>query len=301
MCTSPLNAIIYKDLSGSNVVKILDRVTAANMPPGSLTPLPCGQCSECRAQRARVWANRLTWEATRYRQDNCWFITLTYDNDSLIYGGSAVPTLHMDDVSAFIKRLRKHYGNPGIRFYAAGEYGGHTYRPHYHLILYGVSISDNQLWSAAEHRLYRSATIERLWNHGNVILAPYSWATGCYCAGYISSKLTGQAAKQYEQLGVEPPSSRMSRRPGIAADYVKACLTLNPTGMLIVPGEQSKVVQYHRQAWLKLRDLNPKRYEILHARYIDAIEATTVSRTDAQLNQIEELAQELRKKRRTKN
>lgn len=301
MCTSPLNAIMYKDLSGSNVVKILDRVTASNMPPGSLTPLPCGQCSECRAQRARVWANRLTWEATRYRQDNCWFVTITYNDDSLIYGGSAVPTLHMDDVSAFIKRLRKHYGNPGIRFYAAGEYGGHTYRPHYHMILYGVTLNDLTLWSAGAYRLYRSPTIELLWKHGNCIIAPFSWATGCYAAGYISSKLTGKAAKQYEQLGIEPPSSRMSRRPGIAADYVKACLKLNPTGMLIVPGEQSRIVQYHRQAWLKLAELDPQRYEILHARYIDAIEATTVSRTDAQLNQIEELAKYLHSKRRIKN
>lgn len=64
------------------------------------------------------------------------FITLTYSNDEQTFGN-----LDKTHLQLFIKRLRKKYKKP-ITYYAIGEYGGKTFRPHYHIILFGVSHLD---------------------------------------------------------------------------------------------------------------------------------------------------------------
>lgn len=48
------------------------------------------------------------------------------------------------DIQLFIKRLRKanskHTDMPAIKYYAVGEYGGRTQRPHYHIILFNAKL-----------------------------------------------------------------------------------------------------------------------------------------------------------------
>ena len=82
--------------------------------------IPCGQCIECRLQYARDWANRCMLEA-QYHDEN-WFLTLTYDDDHLpdrhelvnCDTGEIVPSpivsLNKDELSSFMKRLRKNTG-----------------------------------------------------------------------------------------------------------------------------------------------------------------------------------------------
>ena len=60
------------------------------------------------------------------------YITLTYNDDHLPANGSLQPR----DLQLFWKRLRK-ARTPGIRYYACGEYGDQTARPHYHAIIFG--------------------------------------------------------------------------------------------------------------------------------------------------------------------
>lgn len=46
-----------------------------------------------------------------------------------------------------MKRLRKYLEPVKVRFFACGEYGDNTYRPHYHLILFGCDFrSDRRLY-----------------------------------------------------------------------------------------------------------------------------------------------------------
>lgn len=51
-------------------------------------------------------------------------------------------SLQKRDLQLFFKRLRKKYekskNKPIIRYYACGEYGGNTNRPHYHAIVFNV-------------------------------------------------------------------------------------------------------------------------------------------------------------------
>lgn len=63
------------------------------------------------------------------------FVTLTYNDEH-------VPVeLRPRDMQLFLKRLRKGYPRP-LRFFGVGEYGSQTFRPHFHLALFGFSIFD---------------------------------------------------------------------------------------------------------------------------------------------------------------
>lgn len=120
-------------------------------------PLPCGKCENCRKRRASGWSFRLLQEAKR--AESAYFITLTYENPPISKNGFM--TLCKNDVVKFIRKLRKlHYTldyteiytkgryareykriyKPGIKYYAVGEYGTKTKRPHYHIIIYNAEI-----------------------------------------------------------------------------------------------------------------------------------------------------------------
>lgn len=64
------------------------------------------------------------------------FVTLTYENCPR--SKNNFRTLNYVDLQLFFKRLRK-LSNAKIRYYAVGEYGGNTMRPHYHIILFNAT------------------------------------------------------------------------------------------------------------------------------------------------------------------
>lgn len=125
------------------------------------------------------------------------FVTLTYSPEKLPAGGSLVPR----DVQLFLKRLRFSYPS-GIRFFACGEYGDETWRPHYHLVLFGVD---------AAH----GAAVERSWSMGHVAVKEFAIEMAQYTAGYVVKKMTGKSDPRL--LGRHPEFARMSNRPGIGA------------------------------------------------------------------------------------
>jgi hypothetical protein len=70
------------------------------------------------------------------------FITLTYDTLKVPITKKGYMNLDKRDLQLFFKRLRKRHGkNSKIRYYACGEYGSKTFRPHYHIILFGANIN----------------------------------------------------------------------------------------------------------------------------------------------------------------
>jgi len=52
-------------------------------------------------------------------------------------------TLKKTDIQKFFKRLRKCHGkkHKSIKYYAVGEYGGQTLRPHYHIVIFNADIN----------------------------------------------------------------------------------------------------------------------------------------------------------------
>lgn len=157
----------------------------------------CGQCLACRINRRRIWTARiiLEWLTTGL---GC-FITLTYADEFLPDKGN----LEKRELQLFIKRLRKKFSN--IRYYAVGEYGDTTWRPHYHIIIFGHFISANQL--------------KGVWGKGRVQIGELNEHTAQYVAGYINKKLTKDSDKLLR--GKKPEFALMSRRPGIGYNAVK--------------------------------------------------------------------------------
>jgi hypothetical protein len=97
-----------------------------------MTPVPCGKCIPCLKRRSSHWSFRILQES-KTAKSSC-FITLTYDQVPLSPNG--LPTLLKRDYQTFFKRLRKlaphKKGKKRLKYFACGEYGTKTARPHYH-------------------------------------------------------------------------------------------------------------------------------------------------------------------------
>lgn len=191
--------------------------------------IPCGKCQGCRIDHSREWANRLIME--KQYSTEAYFLTLTYDNEHVpksFYKAKDFDetgeiheslTLRMDDVSKFLKNLRKVYGD-GIRFYACGEYGEKTHRPHYHMILFNIHLDDLQSYGMSDSfEIQESPTISRIWNMGRVVIAPCNWQTCAYVTRYVTKKCTPEQRWKYEYFNIEPERCRMSRMPGIGRQW----------------------------------------------------------------------------------
>lgn len=197
--------------------------------------IPCGHCLACRLKRASDWSTRIALESTYYEYN--WFITLTYDEKYVphmldLETGELYDelTLAPRDLQLFMKRLRvsaKRRGlvedpETGIRFYAAGEYGKRTHRPHYHIILFGLKIPDLKFYAAGKSGCptYSSDWLQNdVWQLGIVNVGYVTVASAGYVARYCVDKLTGQAAEFYQRFHLHPEFSRMSLKPGIGYRY----------------------------------------------------------------------------------
>lgn len=164
--------------------------------------MPCGKCSHCKTKRREDWTIRLLEEMKDH--DNAVFVTLTYADENIIYA-EYLPTLYKPDLQNFIKRLRKRLGANKIRYYAVGEYGGKTIRPHYHLIIFGLSRKNIDI-------------IQKAWSLDNKPI-------GLVHVGNVNIKTIKYVTKYHVNRneypdGVEPEFTVMSRKPAIGASYV---------------------------------------------------------------------------------
>lgn len=104
------------------------------------TPVPCGKCPECLKRRTSGWSFRLELEGQRAVSAH--FITMTYDTSTVPITSKGYMDLRKKDLQLFFKRLRKAHpkDHTSLKYYAVGEYGGKSNRPHYHLILFNAQI-----------------------------------------------------------------------------------------------------------------------------------------------------------------
>ena len=212
-CFTPLEAWRFFDAS-SQSFKLTFKRGKAELPGCQRILLPCGQCMGCRIERSRQWAIRCVHEAQLHKE-NC-FITLTYSPEFLPEDG----TLVKEHFQKFMKRLRKRFGS-GIRFFSCGEYGKKLQRPHYHAILFGFDFPDKELFCVRNgERLYISKVLQELWPYGISSIGSVSFESCAYVARYCTKKITGKKAKEHygDRL---PEFTLMSRRPGIAANWIE--------------------------------------------------------------------------------
>lgn len=195
--------------------------------------IPCGHCIGCYLDRSRQWADRCMLEAEGHLQ-NC-FITLTYDDEHInkLYHLDDCYKVRSDnfysldkrDFQLFMKNLRYQldakFGKK-IRFFACGEYGSKTMRPHFHAIIFGHDFSDDRILYKRNFNgdyLYNSPLLSSVWNYGYSVIAECNWETCAYVARYCLKKRDNDITAQLNALGLDPEFVTMSRRPGIARNY----------------------------------------------------------------------------------
>lgn len=200
----------------------------------SVKLIPCGQCTSCRLNKSREWANRLMLEAKDY--ENNYFITLTYDEENVpikrAYNnetGEIITgmTLKKEDLEKFNHDLRQYwlrkFNHTGIRYYECGEYGSNNGRPHYHCIIFNLPyLDDFKLYRKTEigENLYTSETISKIWKKGYVVIGEVTWESASYVARYVMKKIYGKEADEYYKSQAKIPEfTTMSRMPGIGKNY----------------------------------------------------------------------------------
>lgn len=253
-CTSPLYRVtdVFWDKRGGlppslsrkrfyNFQDYSFYVSNGLLPPVAFNRINCGQCLSCRINHAKMWSERCLLEAQYW--ESTLFVTLTYNDKHLPFNGLN-PTLRKKDFQDFMKRLRKKLDYK-VSFFASGEYGGRSKRPHYHAIIFGLSLPDMQVHKVKKsYNLYTSKFLEDVWGKGFCIIGVCNSLTTAYTAQYTLKKskvvklrgnvsdiedfLTEDLYGQYrlcdhdllKQQGViENEFSLMSRRPAIGKRF----------------------------------------------------------------------------------
>lgn len=171
-------------------------------------PCPCGKCDVCKKRRASAWGFRLLKEAER--SSSAFFITLTYDPEHCPKDENGRLTLdkrlrrkymdrhgkeiteHTYHISEWIKKLRKIMPEK-LKYYAVGEYGSTTERPHYHVLLFNADLElligkhYYQMYKYKQLLLDGTHNIKiKTWQYGNISIGKLEHASVNYCLKYMS-------------------------------------------------------------------------------------------------------------------
>lgn len=246
VCYRPLEAWRGKDLNpetGKRPVVFSVSQGLADMP----VSLPCGQCIGCRLEYSRQWASRIMLEASTHEFNS--FVTLTYNEDNLPYP----PSLDHRHIQKFLKRLRKRLPGQNLRYYMAGEYGSDTFRPHYHICLFGWDFPDKCLFSRKnDNNLYTSDFLNTLWPYGFSSVGALTFESAAYVARYVTKKINNQD-KAYEYTDPETGQvfdlkreySASSTRPAVGRDwFYKFTSDVYPADNLVIRGVLQKPPKY---------------------------------------------------------
>jgi len=210
---------------------------------------PCGKCLNCRARSRQEWVFRLRQE---YLSSNFGlFVTLTYDDENLPPDGVSIR-----DVQLFLKRLRKRLRSllkiptkeykfsSTMRYFIVSEYGDHTFRPHYHGILFFSFDFQQEIYE----------TIEKSWQNGFVGFGEVEEGSIVYTTKYCLKGGTVPKGKNENFRLV----SKMNG--GLGINYVQDKASyhlqrLDTPSLVTSYGEQAPMPRYYREKLLgKLSD-----------------------------------------------
>lgn len=176
-------------------------------------PVPCGKCPDCLERRKENWCFRL--KKQEEVSASALFITLTYDNKHVPRSKNGFLTLDKAHFQNFMKALRRNTQlNVKISYYAVGEYGSTTHRPHYHAIIFNALEAD----------------IRKSWIHGHIDVGSFSTGSVSYVASYINK---GRLVPAHPRDDRAKEFALMSKKMGInyltpaVIDYHKADLNRN--------------------------------------------------------------------------
>lgn len=204
--------------------------------------VPCGKCAFCAATLRSDWALRLLYEGKKHYGSK--FVTLTYNNGHLIWDKGS-PQLSKpnkngnSDLQKWFKRVRK--AGYKFRYYAVGEYGSQTYRPHYHVLVFG-DVPEQVLQKAWS---YQNKSTKKYNAIGHVHCGQVTQQSVMYCLGYI---VNGKGWKMRHKRVA--PFTIMSRRPGLGSNYLtKAMIAWHRSdrrNYAIIDGAKRHLPRYYK-------------------------------------------------------
>jgi len=150
------------------------------------TAFPCGKCDECLANKARIWKHRILLEADSHTINS--FITLTFNEDYVPNDGC----VNKEELQRYLKRLRYYLDveKRKLRYFGVGEYGDNTWRPHYHMCLFGVG---------------DVSSIIKAWSpRGNVDIGSVEDKSAGYITGYVTKGMTNKKEEALKKKRSKP-------------------------------------------------------------------------------------------------
>lgn len=281
-CFHP-NGVLFSDGKAGKFIGPLstEKVNAFESNGWEVVPVPCGKCRGCRLDKSKYWADRMFLEFATEREDypskTALFLTLTYDEEHVPWvtctDGVQRHNLDPSHCQLFLKRIRKFFWSRfhrRLRFYLCGEYGSHTFRPHYHMILFGASLADfpdSFVYSSTSESggiLYESKRLDDLWSYGACRFAVANYQTFCYVGRYVLKKQydSDPSSSDFSYRGRTPVFQRCSLRPGLGADYFSE---FDGSKVFLSDGIDVHRIGIPRNVLEKLRLTNPELYDTIKA------------------------------------
>lgn len=179
--------------------------------------VPCGYCAECLSAKSTAWAVRLIEEEKN--SETAYFVTLTYSEKYLPvfsfkngaierqyekeHGVDYYPVLDKKDLQNMFKRIRKKNPYKNLKYYAVGEYGTKSHRPHYHIIIFNIDI---------DLLLDEWRDVNNQESFGNVKIGTVNPKSIRYTTNYVINKYKYASRKLFPEFAI------MSK--GIGMEYV---------------------------------------------------------------------------------
>lgn len=193
--------------------------------------VPCGKCGFCLQNRRKEWSFRLQKEWRQHESSA--FLTLTYRDSELVWGtcdSGTFAVLNKCDWQNFVKRLRKKQaavGDRKLKYYAVGEYGSKTNRPHYHALMFGMYPEIK-------------AAVENTWGLGST----HCGEVNLDSIDYITSYVVNRVDKQHYMV---PPFSSISNGIGLAHLEQNRELYGRVSTVRNVRGYNQRLPRYYRE------------------------------------------------------
>lgn len=178
--------------------------------------VPCGQCMNCRVNKARKWTGRILAEMMGSPPRCNWFLTLTISDENLHRAPPhAYASLEKGAFSLWLRAWQR--ANGAFRYYAVGEYGDLSRRPHYHLAMFHSS--PEFMWSFGQDW-------EARWGH--FLYSEMGDKRAAYLAQYTTKKLTSPDDDRLGAGGAlegcEPEFRTSSRHPPLGYRFARALI-----------------------------------------------------------------------------
>lgn len=147
------------------------------------------------------------------------FVTLTYNNENIPRSSNGYQTLKRKDLQDYFKRVRK---RPHFKFkyYAVGEYGSKTQRPHYHILMFVKDLGTRDIKQGLSNREQFQNILTTCWSNkttkeaiGNIHIGKITEASTQYTLKYIDKP---KKIKKHERDDRETERALMSKNLGIS-------------------------------------------------------------------------------------